>query len=184
MRKLIIIWLCIVGSAIYSQQLKLGGTVNFSVSGSSIDFLFGQGMRLEYDFQSLPISVGGNTNFYIGEVKGSFRRAALGASMHYFPIRAFMEPYLGAGFSYNFNNRETGNGYPILKETENNLTVELLFGVNLTPKDKICIINEISYEVNQPRYSTYHYENNEQVTTRQKLDLNTLLWKFGLMVKL
>lgn len=177
MRK-VCFWLIIFNSVFYSQQLKLGGTANFSVSNDSITYLFGPGLRFEYKFIDLPISVQGSTNYYIGEIKdvGNITCAALGASLNYFPIKAFIEPYLAIGIFYNFYHTDDG---PI---THNNISGELKFGLNLSPKNKINIITEICYDINQLPLTTYNYL--IMKVSNHNVNLNTIIWKFGLMTEL
>lgn len=200
MKKIFVSLLAIIfSSGLFAQSIKLGGTVDILTGGKNISYMAGPTLLFEYCFKKLPVSITGNTHFYLSELSDenkylsnfTYTAFGLGISAKYYPIDLAIEPYIGFGITYNINNisqpgaaQFIDNKQISLKRVSNNISEDFIFGLLFSANTPINIIMECMYKINKPNseIALISYPNEEIID--YTLDFNSLFLRLGLVVKL
>lgn len=199
--KIIFVFLMIMlfNSEPFAQNIKVGGTADILVGGKNISYMFGPNLIVEYRFENLPLSVLGNTHFYLSEISNEERYLSnftyttfgVGASIYYYPISWAIEPYLGFGVMLNTNNiSQPGNAHFIdgkqisLRKVDNNISTDIIFGLLFSANTPINIIFESSYRISKPKSEIALISYPSVEIIKNNLDFNSVFIKIGLIVKI
>lgn len=193
----------IINSITYCQNIKAGSELNILTGNKNLSYLIGINLIGQYSFDELPLSLQANIrlnpfseisndNKYIGSF--SYINYNFGLSIHYYPINWAIEPYIGLGAFYNLNDisqsgmPRTINGKTVLlNDVKNNLSLEIIGGIKFAANSSINFIVEVDYSLSKPEYELFLYSTNwseENAIINEKLDLNSIFLKIGLMFKL
>lgn len=206
--KKIFLFLILISAVSYCQNIKAGSELNIVTGSKNLSSLVGINLFVQYDFIELPISFQGNIrlnpfseisneNKYIGSY--SYTNYNFGLSFNYYPINWAIEPYIGIGTFYNLNDLSQ-SGMPrtinvktvLLNNINNNLSLEIIGGIKFAANSPINFIVEVNYSFSNPEYelSLYSADWSEESANytieniQDKLDLNSLFLKLGLMFNL
>lgn len=166
------------------------GNENLSIEiGSSINF--------EYLLNAIPISINGCARLHYSELNDnthkfswgySYTVYSIGAVIKYYPIRWDIDPYIGYGLFYNFNN-SNASGMPTIFSTgylissniiEHNFSTELNAGLILTAKTPVNLFFEVTQTFNKPEYDLILLDSDYNKTTRkEEFNFNALIIKLG-----
>ena len=163
---LLFILLLMVNEWIYSQTFKLGILGHFLTGNKYLDYKIGPALVLDYNFKNVPLSVQGNTRFYLGKLSNenifstgfTYNVYSIGSQINYYPITWTIEPYIGVGIFYNFNNiQESGTPAPLSDGTiyspshiKNNFSGEITGGIKFSAHINVNFIIEVSQTFNKP----------------------------------
>lgn len=172
----------------FAQSFRLGFTADFLVENRYLNYEFGPAIIIDYSFESIPISIQAKTRFYLSELSGennfsagyTYTVSGIVMNFNYYPIDWAIEPYLGFGIAYNFNDlRMSGNMHPLINGTiagagkiKDNISGELTAGLKLSANTPINFIAEVSQTFNKPK----HGEN--------QFNFNSLFLKLGLLFQI
>ena len=199
MKKIIITLFLIWTSGLFAQNIKLGGTVDILTGGKNINYMVGPNLLIEYCFKQLPISITGNTHFYLSELSDenkylsnfTYTAFGLGISAKYYPITWAIEPYIGFGATFNSNNiSQSGNAQFIdgkqisLRRVSNNISGDFILGLVLSANTPINVIIESMYKINKPSTEIALISYPKEELIDQSLNFNSLFIRIGLVVKI
>jgi len=205
MKKLLFTIMFLISSiCLYSQPYSLGIKANILTGNKNLNYEIGPSVSIDYRFNQVPFSITGNTIFTLSELSNKnnfstgFSRTALslGIRINYYPLVWVIEPYIGVGVFYNFNNiNSSGTLSPSSdgfirspKNIKNNFSSEITVGINFSTNSSINFIFEVAKTFNKPTYDlkTTDTKGVKYITTfsKETFDFNSIFIKFGLYFKL
>ncbi len=206
MKKVIFITIFLVCDLImYPQTCSAGFSADFLTGNKYLDYEIGPSLKLDYKLKDLPFSITGTARLYLTGLSSENNFAAriynnfysIGVSLNYYPLAFSIEPYVGLGAFYNFNNlQRDGNATPssdgvirLPEGLKNSVSAELTAGVKFSANTPINFIVEVTQTFNSPKYNLdiqYPYgASNGGIRTQAKtINFNSLLVKIGLMFKI
>lgn len=197
MKKLIIALLLVVSSPTSnSQTVKLGGLFDFMLGNKNLTHELGPDVNIEYLLDGIPISLSGCVRLHLSELndeKFKFSRGytyniySLGIVVKYYPIRWDIEPYIGCGLFYNFNNSKASempyfiNGYLINPNIIGyNFSTEISGGLIFSARNPINFIFEITQSFNKPSYDLILLDSdNNKTIKKEQFNFNSFFIKLG-----
>lgn len=184
----ILVFTVFLSTLSFAQSFRLGFTTDFLVSNKYLNYEFGPTLVADYSFESIPFSIQAKTRFYLSELSEennftagyTYTVSGIVMNFNYCPIDWAIEPYLGFGIAYNFNDlKMSGNMHPLINGTikgagkiENNMSEELTVGLKLSANTPINFIVEVTRTFNKPK----HGEN--------QFNFNSLFLKLGLLFQI
>lgn len=192
---IIIVFILISNSYINSQTFKLGITSDVLLGNENINHQFGPDLILDYSLKRLPVSIEIHTRFYVTEIssrKLSFiydnNLLSVGASINYSPIVSRIEPYIGLGLFYNFNNIETvGNGdyERLLNYPRGNFSPEIIGGLKLFADKPFNIIIEAAQTFNNTgKIKIFNVDITPIFIKEEDISFNSFFIKAGILFKI
>ena len=183
--------------SVYGQSVKLGASIDITVSSWGSEYLVGPNVLIGYAFDNMPITLTLETHYYGGEVNDkyvkthSFNTLGIGLTMRYFPISWAIEPYFGYGFTYEANEiSQNGNTYFIDNKMVSNIKIknsysnEIILGVLLSAQSRINIFFEYSFVINNPNVEVVLEGLQNAQIIKYKMDFNATFLNFGFLVEL
>lgn len=182
---------------IYAQSLKLGGSFDLMLGNENLSIEIGPAINIEYLLDAIPVSINGCARLHYSELNDntykfswdySYTVYSIGAIIKYYPIRWDIEPYIGCGLFYNFNNSNTLemptllNGYLVSPNIdENNFSTEISGGIVLSAKSPVNFIFEVTQTFNEPQYDLIRgdYEGKLISSEKKTFNFNSFLIKLG-----
>ena len=171
-----------------SQIFRLGLTADFLVDNKYLNYEFGPAIVIDYSIEEIPVSIQAKTRFYLSELSGEnnfstgYTRtvSSIVVNIIYNPINWDIEPYIGLGIAYNFNDLQiSGNVHPSVDGTihlpgdlKNSLSTEVTGGLRLSAKTPINFIVEVTQNFNKPNHG------------RGQFNFNSLFLKLGLLFQI
>jgi hypothetical protein len=198
MKKFILI-ICLYPILLNAQDFRLGFTGDFLTGNKYLNYQVGPALIADYSFEDLPISVRGSARFYLAELTSegfsagySYTDLSIGPSIEFYPFVWAIEPYLGAGMYYNSNNFTKNGNQSLLDDgtlrlvgnVKNNISLELTAGVKFSAKTPINFIVEVTQTFNQPADYIIMDGYSENILSQEKLNLNSLILKLGLLFRI
>jgi hypothetical protein len=205
MKKLVFTIMFLISSIyLHSQPYRLGINANILTGNEYLNYEIGPSVSLDYRFKHIPFSITGNAIFTLSELSNKnnlstgFTRTvfSLGIKVNYYPVTWVIEPYIGLGAFYNFNNiNSSGTLSPssdgIIRapnNLKNNLSSEITGGLNFSANSSINFIFEIANTFNKPSYDlkTIDTKGEKYITTfsKETFDFNSIFIKLGLYFKI
>ena len=188
---------------INAQSLKAGAAANFLIGNKYLDYQFGPSIFVDYPLKGMPLIIQGNIRFYLSELSNeenfsggyTYKEFNVGGSINYYPIDWVIEPYIGLGVFYNFNNLSLdGILSPSYDGTtrsanniENNFSTEITGGIKFSASTPINFIVEITQTFNKPTYALVTWSRNSQnnlAVNKKKFNFNSLMLRMGLLFRI
>jgi len=198
---LVLIIIILFNTCINSQSLRLGITADFLVGNKYLNYEFGPALVLDYSFRNIPVSIQGKARFYLSELSEennfsagyTYTLSSVGVSINYYPIDWDIEPYIGLGIAYNFNDlQQSGNAHFLSEGTirgpgnlENNFSTEITGGINFSANTPINFIVEVTQTFNKPSYNLGISDKDyNQTIQKTNFNFNSIFLKLGLLFRI
>lgn len=181
----------------YAQSLKMGGSFDLMLGNEYLEYEIGPSFNAEYLLKSIPISITGCLRVHFSEPNNdtykfswgfTYTIYSVGTIIKCYPIRWDIEPYIGGGLFYNFNDASVSehpsfiNGNlvsPIIDA--NNISAEISGGIVFSAKSSVNFILEVTQTFNEPKYDLVRddYEGKLISSEKKTFNFNSFLIKLG-----
>lgn len=167
------------------------------LGNENLSIEIGPAINLEYLLDAVPISINGCVRLHYSELNDntfkfsygySYTIYSIGTIIKYYPIRWNIEPYVGYGFFYNFNNSNatemasfTSIGTILSSNiVEHNFSSEITVGLIFSAKTPVNLFFEVTQTFNKPDYDLIllDYDYNKTIK-KEKFNFNSLFIKLG-----
>lgn len=197
MKRIIFVFIIFIPYYTSSQSFKLGSSFDLMLGNENLSFEMGSAINLEYLLNAIPISIIGCVRLHYSELNDntfkfsygySYTIYSIGTIIKYYPIRWDIEPYVGYGFFYNFNNSNatgmasfTSIGTLLSSNiVEHNFSSEITVGLVFSAKTPLNLFVEVARTFNKPDYDLIllDYDNNKTIK-KEQFNFNSLFIKLG-----
>jgi len=197
MKRIIFVFIIFIPYYTSSQSFKLAGSLDLMLGNENLSIEIGPAINLEYLLDAIPISINGCVRLHYSELNDntfkfsygySYTIYSIGTIIKYYPIRWDIEPYIGCGLFYNFNNSNASEMPSFIsigyfkgsKIVEQNFSSEITGGVVLTAKTPVNFFIEVTQTFNKPDYDLILSDSDlNKTVTKEQLNFNSLFIKLG-----
>jgi hypothetical protein len=202
MKTILLLMVLIISSIDFSQEFKLGFAGGVAIDSKHLNHQLGPSVIGDFTFKNIPIFIRAGAQYYLSELNNENNLSwsannnflNVGFSVNCYYRYNIIQPYVGAGVFYNFNNIESA-GKPSkeydgalhgFSNVENNASLEITGGIKLLLKTDVDLLLELTQSFNSPEYdqSVFNVTTNQRTVRRASFNFDAILVKFGALFSL